>query len=90
MQKVRLEGIVDSFQNNDEEYRKIRNTVEQKIHSVLSDRRMLLSWPFCLDGYIAREDDSMDWLFTDGDYGFSEFYESTDIIISVEKRMNKS
>jgi hypothetical protein len=64
--------------------------VHGHIHSVLSDRRMLLSWPFCLDGYIAREDDSMDWLFTDGDYGFSEFYESTDIIISVEKRMNKS
>jgi len=51
---------------------------------------MLLSWPFCLDGYTVRENDSMDWLFTDGDYGFSEFYESTDIIISVEKRMNKS
>ena len=42
MQKVRLEGIVDSFQNNNEEYTKIRNTVEEKVQSVLSDKKMLL------------------------------------------------
>jgi hypothetical protein len=42
MQKVRLEGIVDSFQNNDEEYIKIRKTVEEKVHSILSDKKMLL------------------------------------------------
>jgi hypothetical protein len=42
MQKIRLEGLVDNFQDNNEGYIKIRNTVEEKVHSVLSDRRMLL------------------------------------------------
>jgi hypothetical protein len=42
IQKVRLQEIVDNFQNNDEEYNKIRNAVEEKVHSVLSDRKMLL------------------------------------------------
>ena len=42
LQKVRLEGLVDNFQNDNEEYIKIRNTVEEKVHSVLSDKKMLL------------------------------------------------
>jgi hypothetical protein len=42
MQKIRLECLVDNFQNNNEEYIKIRNTVEEKVHSVLSDKKMLL------------------------------------------------
>ena len=42
MQKIKLEGLVDNFQNNNEEYIKIRNTVEEKVHSVLSDWKMLL------------------------------------------------
>jgi hypothetical protein len=42
MQKVRLKALVDNFQNNNEEYIKIRNTAEEKVHNVLSDRRMLL------------------------------------------------
>ena len=42
MQNIRLEGLVDNFQNNNEEYAKIRNTVEEKVHSVLSDRKMVL------------------------------------------------
>ncbi len=29
-----------------------------------------------LDGFIASEDGSVDWLFHDQDYGYSEFYES--------------
>ena len=42
LQKVRLQELVDNFQNNDEEYNKIRNTVEEKVVSILSDKKMLL------------------------------------------------
>jgi hypothetical protein len=42
LQKVRLEGLVDNFQNNDEGYIKIKNTAEEKVISILSDRKMLL------------------------------------------------
>jgi hypothetical protein len=42
LQKIRLEGIVDSFQNDNEEYDKIRNTIEEKVVSILSDKKMLL------------------------------------------------
>ena len=33
LQMVRLEDLVDNFQNNNEEYAKIKKTVEQKVHS---------------------------------------------------------
>ena len=42
LKKVRLQELVDSFQNNNEEYNKIRNAAEEKVHNVLSDRKMLL------------------------------------------------
>ena len=42
MQKVRLESLVDNFQNNNEEYNKIRHTAEEKVVSILSDKKMLL------------------------------------------------
>ena len=42
MQKVRLEGLVDNFQNNNEEYVKIRKAVEEKVVSILSNRKMVL------------------------------------------------
>jgi hypothetical protein len=42
LQKVRLEGLVDNFQNNDQGYVKIRNTVEEKVISILSDKKTLL------------------------------------------------
>ena len=42
LQKVRLEGLVDNFQNNDEEYVKIRNTAEEKVVTILSDKKTLL------------------------------------------------
>ena len=34
-----------------------------------------------LDGYIAREDGSIDWLYTDNDYGYTQFYDSVDTIV---------
>jgi hypothetical protein len=58
IQKVRLQGLVDNFQNNDEELLKIRNTVEEKVHSVLSDRRMLLKLAlFSLPESIRKDPD---------------------------------
>ena len=34
-----------------------------------------------MDGFIATIDDRFDWLFTDDDYGFDEFYRSVDCIV---------
>ena len=42
IQKVRLQELVDNFQDNNWEYNKIRNTAEEKVRSVLSDSKMLL------------------------------------------------
>ena len=42
LQKVRLEGLVDNFQNDNEGYVKIRNTAEEKVVSILSDKKTLL------------------------------------------------
>lgn len=34
-----------------------------------------------LDGYIAGPDDDLSWLFTDADYGFSNFFAGVDTLI---------
>lgn len=34
-----------------------------------------------LDGYIAGPDDDLSWLFTDADYGFSNFYSGVDTLV---------
>jgi dihydrofolate reductase len=34
-----------------------------------------------LDGFIARNDDSVDWLFHDNDYGMSAFYKTIDTVL---------
>jgi hypothetical protein len=39
---MKQEALVKQFENNNEVCIKIRNTVEEKVHGVLSDRRMLL------------------------------------------------
>jgi hypothetical protein len=39
---MKQEALVKHFENNSEEYIKIKKTVEEKVHSVLSDRRMVL------------------------------------------------
>jgi len=44
-------------------------------------RRIILSLACSLDGFIARRDGGVDWLFTDGDYGMSEFYRSIDTVL---------
>jgi hypothetical protein len=41
-QRIKQEAIVKHFENNNEEYIKIKKTVEEKVHSILSDRKMVL------------------------------------------------
>jgi dihydrofolate reductase len=38
-----------------------------------------------LDGYIAGPKGEIDWLFTDGDYGFKAFFDSIDTVITGRK-----
>ena len=38
-----------------------------------------------LDGYIARPDGNVDWLFTDGDYGMRDFFKSVDTALMGRK-----
>ena len=45
-------------------------------------RKVILFIATSLDGYIARKDGAIDWLFTDGDYGYQEFYQSIDTTLT--------
>jgi len=47
-------------------------------------RKVIVFIATSLDGYIATEEDTLDWLFKvegEGDNGYSEFYETVDTII---------
>jgi dihydrofolate reductase len=47
-------------------------------------RKLVLFIATSLDGFIAREDESLDWLFRvegEGDNGYSDFYETIDTIL---------
>ncbi len=49
-----------------------------------NQRKIMLFIATSLDGYIATEDDSLEWLFKvegDGDNGYSDFYDTVDTVI---------
>jgi hypothetical protein len=48
-------------------------------------RKIKLFIASSLDCYISREDGSIDWLFTDDDYGYLEFYNSIDTVLMGRK-----
>lgn len=51
---------------------------------MLGERKLVLYIATSLDGYIATEDDSLEWLFKtegEGDNGYSEFYHTVDTIL---------
>ncbi len=44
-------------------------------------RKVSLFISTSLDGYICREDGSIDWMFDDQDYGYEAFYSEVDTVI---------
>jgi dihydrofolate reductase len=48
-------------------------------------RNVILYIGTSLDGYIARPDGSVDWLFTEGDYGYDQFYDAIDVTLMGRK-----
>jgi len=48
-------------------------------------RKIILFIADSLDGYIARKNGKVDWLFTEGEYGFSKFYNTIDTVVMGRK-----
>jgi len=53
-------------------------------------RKIKLYIASSLDSFIARENGTIDWLFTDADYGYTEFYNSIDTIFVGRKTYEQS
>jgi dihydrofolate reductase len=53
-------------------------------------RKIKLYIASSLDNYIASEDGSIDWLFSDADYGYAKFYDSIDTILVGRKTYEQS
>ena len=56
-----------------------------------NQRKIVLFIATSLDGYIATEDDSLEWLFKvegDGDNGYSDFYDTVDTVIMGRRTYN--
>lgn len=53
-------------------------------------RRVVLFIATSLDGYIARMDGRIDWLFTDQDYGYREFFSGVDTVVMGRKTYEQS
>ncbi len=53
-------------------------------------RSVILFIATSLDGSIARTDGGIDWLFTDQDYGFREFFSCVDTVVMGRKTYEQS
>ncbi|MDH4164323.1 MAG: dihydrofolate reductase family protein [Nitrospirota bacterium] len=53
-------------------------------------RSLILYIATSLDGYIARADGSIDWLFSDQDYGYREFFAGVDTVVMGRKTYEQS
>jgi dihydrofolate reductase len=53
-------------------------------------RKIKLYIACSLDSYIAGENGSIDWLFSDADYGYTKFYNSIDTILVGRKTYDQS
>ena len=53
--------------------------------SPVTMRPVILYIADSLDGYIARTDGRVDWLFSDADYGYTDFLKSIDTIVMGRK-----
>ena len=47
----------------------------------MPDRRVVYYVATSLDGFVARDDGAVDWLFTAGDFGFEVFSDSVDTVL---------
>ncbi len=45
------------------------------------ERKIILYSDISPDGFIAQKDGSLDWLTTDGDFGYEQFYDSIDTTV---------
>ncbi len=53
-------------------------------------QKVILFIASSLDGFIAGKDGDIEWLFTDADYGYSEFYHSIDTVIMGRKTYDQA
>ena len=44
-------------------------------------RKIVLFIATSIDGFIAGKNGNTDWLYTDGDFGYKEFYSSVDTVL---------
>jgi hypothetical protein len=67
-ERMKQEALVKQFKNNNEEYVKIRKTVEEKLHSVLVDRKELLGRAvLCVIESMRKDPDKYDPLYFNDD-----------------------